>query len=89
MNLAQYVGESRGRQTEIEKAIGCQPQLVWQWSNGVRVVPLLRCIPIELATAGAVRRWDLRPDDWHVIWPELVGLEGAPGVPAIGAVDVV
>lgn len=28
-----------------------------------------------------VRRWDLRPDDWHRIWPELIGAEGAPGVP--------
>jgi hypothetical protein len=21
---------------------------------------------------GAVMRWDLRPDDWHIIWPELI-----------------
>jgi hypothetical protein len=28
----------------------------------------------------AMRLWDLRPDDWHRIWPELVGAEGAPGV---------
>lgn len=24
------------------------------------------------------RLQDLRPDDWHVIWPELIGAEGAP-----------
>lgn len=34
---------------------------------------------IEAATNGAVRRWELRPDDWFVIWPELVGMAGAPG----------
>jgi hypothetical protein len=32
--------------------------------------------------ASSVRRWDLRPDDWHRIWPELVGADGAPQVPA-------
>jgi hypothetical protein len=38
-------------------------------------------VDIEHAT-GAVRRWDLRPDDWHRIWPELIGTDGAPEVPA-------
>lgn len=33
---------------------------------------------IERATDGAVRRWELRPDDWHRIWPELLGVDGAP-----------
>ncbi len=28
-------------------------------------------MPIERATNGAVTRRDLRPDDWHEIWPEL------------------
>jgi hypothetical protein len=28
-----------------------------------------------------VRRWHLRPDDWHRIWPELVGTDGAPQPP--------
>lgn len=37
---------------------------------------------IERQSAGVVRRWDLRPDDWHRVWPELVGVEGAPPVPA-------
>jgi hypothetical protein len=26
-------------------------------------------------------RWDLRPHDWHLVWPELVGIEGAPQLP--------
>jgi DNA-binding transcriptional regulator YdaS (Cro superfamily) len=38
-------------------------------------------VGIEQATTRAVRRWDLRPDDWHRIWPELIGAEGAPAVP--------
>jgi DNA-binding transcriptional regulator YdaS (Cro superfamily) len=26
---------------------------------------------LERATGGVVTRQDLRPDDWHLIWPEL------------------
>jgi hypothetical protein len=33
---------------------------------------------IEGETAKAVRRWDLRPSDWHLIWPELIGHPDAP-----------
>lgn len=29
------------------------------------------CSKIEQATNGQVTRRDLRPDDWHEIWPEL------------------
>jgi DNA-binding transcriptional regulator YdaS (Cro superfamily) len=36
---------------------------------------------IERATGGRLRRWDLRPKDWHRIWPELVGSDGAPAAP--------
>lgn len=36
---------------------------------------------IERETGGAVRRWELRPNDWHVVWPELVGAVDAPDVP--------
>lgn len=39
------------------------------------------CVRIETATEGAVRRWDLRPADWHLIWPELIGADGAPATP--------
>ena len=42
-------------------------------------------VGIEAATAGAVRRWDLRPDDWHRIWPELIGTDGAPSPEPIAA----
>lgn len=40
------------------------------------------CVLIERETAGAVMRWDLRPSDWHRIWPELIGTPGAPEVEA-------
>ena len=34
-------------------------------------VPIEHCAAIERATAGAVTRQDLRPNDWESIWPEL------------------
>ena len=51
-----------------------------QVANGSRPAPPTRCYAIEVGTDFEVRRWDLRPDDWHRIWPELIGAEGAPAV---------
>ena len=39
-------------------------------------------VVIERASGLAVRRWNLRPTDWHRIWPELIGSKGAPPIPA-------
>lgn len=33
---------------------------------------------IAIGSDGIVAEWELRPTDWHVIWPELIGAEGAP-----------
>ncbi len=33
----------------------------------------LLCARIEVESAGAVTRRDLRPDDAHLIWPDLAG----------------
>ena len=52
--------------------VGVHPVMVSQWSSGLKPVPVERCTDIERATSGAVTRRDLRPDDWHRIWPELV-----------------
>lgn len=39
------------------------------------------CVVIERESNYQVRRWDLRPHDWHRIWPELIGGKGAPAIP--------
>ena len=41
---------------------------------------------VERLSGRRVMRWDLRPDDWHRIWPELIGKKGAPAVPKSEAV---
>ena len=46
-------------------------------------------VAIERATSQRVRRWDPRPSDWHRIWPELIGAEGAPAVPVEEVRDAV
>ena len=61
------------------RMIGVRPPTMHQWIKGLRPVPPRRCCAIE--SVLAVRRWDLRPRDWHLIWPELVGTAGAPPVP--------
>jgi DNA-binding transcriptional regulator YdaS (Cro superfamily) len=45
---------------------------------GVRHCATDLAVSIERESAGAVRRWDLRADDWHRHWPELIGAQGAP-----------
>lgn len=64
----------------LAKSLDVSPVLVSQWANGDREVPAERCPAIESATGKAVMRWDLRPHDWHLIWPELIGTKGAPKV---------
>ena len=62
----------------IASAVGVHEQYLYQCFTRRRVCAPELCVSIELATQGAVRRWDLRPTDWHRIWPELVGVDGAP-----------
>lgn len=71
MRLIEYV-KGRGSQRELADKIGITPVLISQWANAARPVPPERCVEIERATNGAVTRKDLRPADWHKIWPELI-----------------
>lgn len=81
MDLSSYLHAKRGRTKELAAELDVSESLVTQWASG-KPVSAERCYPIEVATAGDVRRWDLRPLDWHEIWPELKAAEGAPAVPA-------
>ncbi len=80
MNLHDYLAGNSN--AGLAAALGVPAPLVSQWRTRTRPVPLERCSAIERATDGAVRRWDLRPNDWWEIWPELIGADGAPAVPA-------
>lgn len=83
MSLADYLRAERGRTARVAASCGLAPAFLSQIANGVRPAPAERCAAIERATGGAVRRWVLRPSDWHEVWPELVGVDGAPPPPEV------
>jgi DNA-binding transcriptional regulator YdaS (Cro superfamily) len=57
-----------------------------QRQNGRQPAPAL-CVLIERESNFDVRRWDLRPGDWHLIWPELIKQRGAPPQPVTRHVE--
>lgn len=60
-----------GSQTALAAVLGVSKGAVSQWKDEDRRVPAAHCVAIERATNGSVTRQALRPDDWHLIWPEL------------------
>lgn len=71
--------EEAGGPTKVAALLGVSPQAVCFWRDGKRQFPVEHCAALDGMTS--VRRWDLRPNDWHRIWPELVDTPGAPDVP--------
>ncbi len=67
----QRASEIAGGKAALARQVGVKPPTVQQWASGTRPVAIERCVAIEMATKGAVTRKDLRPNDWHLIWPEL------------------
>lgn len=71
MNLETYLSFVETA-ASLARKLDISPVLISQWRTGIRPIPIERCPAIEQATSGAVTRKELRPDDWHLIWPELV-----------------
>lgn len=84
MDIRTYLSQAdRGAGAALARAIGVHPVMVSQWASGLKTVPPERCSAIERATEGKVKRWSLRPSDWHLIWPELIDVDGAPPAPQL------
>ena len=81
MELLDQTIERVGGVGKLAQLLGVRQSTVSNWRARSTPIPVEHCANIEGATAGAVRRWDLRPLDWHRIWPELIGADGAPDVP--------
>ncbi len=70
--------EKAGGQTALANSISeltgtvVTQQRIRNWLARGDRVPAEYCVAIEQATEAAVTRRDLRPDDWHLIWPDLV-----------------
>ena len=73
----------RGGVSEFAARIGVSPVYLSQLAveQDGRVPSPALCVVIERESDRAVRRQGLRPDDWHLIWPELIG-EGTATEPA-------
>ena len=78
MNALRIASEHMGGQAALAASIGLKQQHIWNWLNRGNSIPPEHCSAIERVTGGKVSRWDLRPADWHRIWPELIGSVGAP-----------
>jgi hypothetical protein len=69
----------------LAAACNTTPLNLWKLARklrrgGAKVNPRLASL-LERETNGKVQRWDLIPDAWWWIWPELPGVPGAPPVP--------
>lgn len=83
MNLRSFLdAQPRGYLTQLAKALGVTSVYLSQLAagQGGREPSPALCVAIEVATERQVMRWDLRPNDWRQIWPELIALAGAPVV---------
>lgn len=94
MNLRDWLGEEFGRSTKLARDLSAanparqvprafvgQMAAAEGGKTRARPVPPRLAPAIERLTGGAVMRWDLRPDDWWEIWPELRLRRGSPDVP--------
>lgn len=77
MDLSNYLASRKVTQASFAERLGVSQGLIYQWLTGRRPISIDKCVLIERATKGEVKRQDLRPNDWQLIWPELAG--GAPG----------
>lgn len=71
MNALETAIESAGGVGKLATAIGVGQPVVSNWRARGTTPDAVHCVSIERVTRGAVTRRDLRPDDWHLIWPEL------------------
>lgn len=67
---------------EIASLIGCNEQFLYQCLTGRNSMEAKDAVRAERESGGRIRRWDVRTRDWWQYWPELIGTEGAPAVPA-------
>jgi len=72
MNLRSYLAsQNRGEASKLAARLGISISYLSQMSTGKSAISASRCVEIERETNGLVTRQELRPDDWHLIWPEL------------------
>ena len=81
-----FFGLKRQARADLAAKVGTTVGHLTNFCYGYTKLAAEVCVAIEQVTAGTVCRWELRPEDWFRIWPELIGKEGAPVVPQAPAV---
>lgn len=66
----------------IADQVGVDEQYLYQCLTGRKDMKTNEAVRVERMTERRLRRWHLRRNDWWQHWPELIGAEGAPEVPA-------
>ena len=69
--ISKYLEKSGVTKSEFARRISVTPGMVFQLARGDLLPSEKLSVRIELATGGALKRQDLRPNDWAEIWPEL------------------
>lgn len=73
MDLKAYLeGLDRGGAARLANKLGISHSYLSQLAARTSPISPARAVAIEQATHGAVSRKACRPDDWHLIWPEIV-----------------
>lgn len=66
--------DRRGFQARLANRLGLSKQTINGWRSGI---PIPYCAAVEAECKGEFTRRHFRPDDWHLIWPELAQQEAA------------
>lgn len=74
MNAIEKAIDCLGGVSRLASVVGIGQSAVSNWRARGTKPEAAHCVAIEKATSNQVTRRDLRPDDWHLIWPELVAL---------------
>lgn len=84
MDLKTYIAGDRGRASRLAGALNVSRSYLSQMASGTAPISPERCVAIWEQTEGMVTRQELRPDDWHKIWPELRAVSQQPAGIALG-----
>lgn len=66
---------------------------IWRWTRDddddrKQPIPSYLAQSIETFTKGQVMRWDCCPNDWFLLWPELMTHRDSPPIKAQAAAEV-
>lgn len=62
----------------LAAATGASEPYLYQCLTGRRDMNPAEAMRLETETDGELKRWALCQRTWHLIWPDLIGIEGAP-----------